>query len=168
MRKWSSVWNQTCASMLVNKCNCYLGEQLCAGLFLLLDISKADEIKMNAIFSAYATLSGHSLALLLTLGWTGYYLTCTLFWTQACRKKCIKEDTGTCKSVSVFSVQAENTEKQCRNCILCFKTIYCFNLRSPGDTCLRSFFHQRQQQNSCWLLWLKLFLVDICPLTFKD
>lgn len=55
--------------MLENKCNCYIGEQLCAGLFLLLDIiSKADEIKMNAVISAYATLSGHSLALLLTLG----------------------------------------------------------------------------------------------------
>lgn len=71
--------------MLVNKY--YLGEQICAGLFLLLDlISKADEIKLNAHISAYATLSGHSLALLLTSGWTGYYLTWGLFWTQARRK----------------------------------------------------------------------------------
>lgn len=36
--------------MLVNKHNCYHGEQICAGLLSLLDISEADEIKLNAIF----------------------------------------------------------------------------------------------------------------------
>lgn len=76
-----------------------------------------------------------------------------------------KKETGTCK----FQHKYTHKENSNPGAALSFWKQFIVSTwgAHPGDDGLGSLYHQ-SQQNSCWLMQLKLCPVDFCSLTYKD